>query len=91
MGAVANTQSDQRLPGALERVRRLAAYVKRLDDTHKAALESRDSAILDANDAGHSYAEIARVAGMSGVHALRIVTNRAAERGAKGDPCPSDS
>lgn len=65
----------------VERVRRLAGYVKRAQEALHAAIEGRDAAILEANDAGHSQASIARAADLSAVTILRIITNRAAARG----------
>lgn len=65
----------------VERVRRLAGYVKRAQEALHAAIDGRDGAILEANDAGHSQASIARAANLSPVTILRIITNRAAARG----------
>lgn len=64
----------------LEAVARLAGYVTRSSDSHAAALERRNSAILDASTAGHTNAAIARAAGLSEVSVLRIIVNAAAAR-----------
>ena len=58
----------------------LAGYVKRSSDSHAAAIERRDAAILAASDAGHTNAAIARAAGLSEVSVLRIIVNAAATR-----------
>lgn len=65
----------------VERVRLLAAYVKRAQSALTDAIESRDTAILEANDAGHSLASLGRAADLSQVTILRICANRAAARG----------
>lgn len=60
----------------------MAGYVKRAQEALRGATESRDGAILAANEAGWSIAELARTAGLSEVTVLRICANRAAQRAA---------
>jgi hypothetical protein len=63
-----------------ERLRRLTSAAREAADAHAAARESRDAAIMEADDAGWGLREISRSAGISLSHTQRIVVEQTARR-----------